>query len=154
MPFDRSRLPEPTTYFEGEGLTLKGPGKWKTTACLFHGGSDSMRVHAGSGAWVCMACGEKGGDVLGHHMQRHGLDFVEACKALGAWVDDGQPSKYRQHQLPFSPRAGLEVIRFECLLVAVSACNLAKGIELATADRERLLQAAARIEFIASEIAK
>lgn len=152
MPFDRSRLPEPLAYFEGEGLTPKGPGKWKTAACHFHDGSDSMRIHAGSGAWVCMSCGAKGGDVLSHHMQRHGLEFVDACKGLGAWVDDGKPSLHKP--LPFSARSGLEVLQFEALLVAVAACNLAKGIELASADRERLVQAAGRIEFIAGEIGK
>lgn len=154
MSFDRSRLPEPLAHYEGEGLTPKGPGKWKTTRCDFCGGSDPMRVHVASGAWVCMSCGVKGGDILSYHMQRHGLEFVDACKALGAWIEDDKPSKYRQHPLPFSARSGLEVIRFESLLVAVAACNLAKGIELASADRERLVQAAGRIEFIASEIGK
>lgn len=154
MPLDRSRLPEPATYYEGEGVALKGPGKWKTGACTFHNGSDSLRVHAGSGAWVCMSCGVKGGDVLAFHMLRHGLPFIEACKVLGAWVDDDRPPKYRQHPLPFSARAALEVVRFEVLLVAVAACNLAKGIQLASADRERLVQAANRIQFIAEEIGK
>lgn len=153
MTFDRSRLPDPAGYFEGEGLTLKGPGKWKTAGCAFHGGSDSLRINVQSGAWVCMAgCGAKGGDVLSYHMQRHGLEFVEASRALGAWVADGKPARHKP--LPFSARAALEVVSFEALLCAVAACNLAKGIELATADRERLVQAAARIQFIAEEIAK
>lgn len=152
MAFDRSRLPEPLAYFEGEGLTLKGPGRWKTAACTFHGGRDSMRVNIGGGAWVCMSCGEKGGDVLAFHMRRHGLEFVDACRAIGAWVEDGKTSTARP--LPFSARAALEVIRFEALLCAVAACNLARGIPLASADRERLVQAAGRIEFIASEIGK
>lgn len=154
MTFERDRLPEPASYFESEGLKLIGPGKWKTSRCDFHGGSDSLRVNTESGAWVCMSCGAKAGDVLGYHMQRHGLEFIEACKALGAWQDDGRPSRGRQAPLPFSARAGLEVIRFEALLVAVAACNLAKGIELASSDRDRLVQAASRIEFIAAEIAK
>jgi hypothetical protein len=154
VSFDRTRLPDPLAYFEGEGLTLTGPGKWKTARCDAHGGSDSLRVHADSGAWVCMSCGVKGGDVLAYHMERHGLEFVDACKALGAWIEDSKPSKYRQHALPFSARSALEVIKFEALLCAVAACNLARGIELATADRERLVQAASRIQFIAEEIGK
>ena len=32
-----------------------------------------------------MTCGAKGGDVLAFHMQRHGLRFIEAARALGAW---------------------------------------------------------------------
>lgn len=152
MGLDRSRLPEPLTHFEGEGLTPKGPGKWKTAACSFHGGSDSMRIHAGSGAWVCMSCGEKGGDVIAYQMRRHGQEFIEACKALGAWVDDGRTTVNKP--LPFSARSALEVIRSESLLVAVAACNVAKGIKLAGADLERLVQAAGRIEFITREVAK
>jgi hypothetical protein len=154
LTFDRSRLPDPVAYFEGEGLSLTGPGKWKTAECTFHGGGDSLRINTEGGGWVCMSCGVKGGDVLSYHMQRHGLEFVDACKAIGAWVDDGRQGSARQAPLPFSARAALEVIRFESLLCAVAACNLAKGIELASADRERLVQAAARIELIASEIAK
>lgn len=154
MAFERSSLPDPITYYQGEGLEPKGPGKWKTARCDFHGGSDSLRIHVASGAWCCMSCGAKGGDVLAYHMQRHGLEFIDACKALGAWVDDGKPSKYRQAPLPFTARAGLEVIAFEALLVAVAAGNLAKGIELASADRERLLQASSRIRFIAEEVTR
>ncbi len=51
MSFDRERMPDPVSYFEGEGLKLSGPGKWKTTGCTFHGGSDSMRINVASGAW-------------------------------------------------------------------------------------------------------
>lgn len=153
MSYDRARLPEPASYFEGEQVRLSGPGKWKTGPCDFHGGSDSLRVNTESGGWICMSCGVKGGDVLSFHMLRHGLPFVEAARALGAWTDTDRPSA-RRDPLPFSPRAGLEVIRFEALLVAVAACNIAKGIELASTDRDRLVQAAARIQFIAEEVGK
>jgi hypothetical protein len=34
-----------------------------------------------------MACCAKGGDVLAFHMQRYGLSFIDAAKALGAWED-------------------------------------------------------------------
>lgn len=152
MPFDRSRLPEPADYFDREGLKLTQHGKWKTGPCPFHGGSDSLRVNTERGGWVCMACGEKGGDVLSFHMQRHGLAFVEACKALGCWVENGTPSRVKP--LPFSARDALEVLRFETLLVAVAACNLGGGVELTSADRERLVKAAGRIQFLAEEIGK
>ena len=85
MPFDRTRLPEPAGYFASQGLTLKGPHRspWQTTACSFHGGSDSMRVNVINGAFVCMNCGVKGGDVLAYEMQASSLEFVAAAKALG-----------------------------------------------------------------------
>lgn len=144
MSFDRSRLPEAREYFGSEGLTLKGPGKWKTTNCVFHGGSDSMRINTASGAWVCMSCSEKGGDVLAYHMQSHSLEFVEAAKALGCWVDDGRPQR-PQKPAPLPPRAALQVLAFEATLAAVAAGNVAHGVTLTEPDRFRLLTAAARI---------
>jgi hypothetical protein len=34
-----------------------------------------------------MVCGARGGDVLAFHQHKHGLNFVEACKQLGAWLE-------------------------------------------------------------------
>lgn len=144
MSFDRERLPETVSYFESLGLRLKGPGKWKTTACNFHGGSDSMRVNVASGNWVCMSCGESGGDLLAYHMKAHHMEFVEAAKALGCWVEDGKPQR-PQKPTPLPPRAALQVIGFEATLAAVAAANVAHGKPLSEPDRFRLLTAAARI---------
>lgn len=144
MSFDRERQPEPNGYFESLGLRLKGPGKWKTTACTFHGGSDSLRINCGTGAWVCMSCGASGGDVLSYHMQAHHLEFVEAAKSLGCWVEDGKPQR-PQKPTPLPPRAALQVIGFEATLAAVAAANVAHGKPLSEPDRFRLLAAAARI---------
>ena len=150
MSFDRNLLPDPASYYEAQGLRLTGPrsAKWRTTACAFHGGSDSMRVNLRTGGFCCMAgCGARGGDVLGYHRAMHGLDFVEAAKDLGAWVDDGQPEVERK-PMPLPPRAALEVLAFEATLCAVSAGNLAKGIALSDADHERLQVCAGRINQI------
>ena len=154
MSFDRNLLPDAASYFEAQGLKLAGPGsaKWKTTACQFHGGSDSMRINTATGAWVCMSCGESGGDVLAYSMKLHGLEFVEAAKQLGAWVDDGKPQR-PQKPTALPPRAALEVMAFECCLVAVAAGNLAKGVTLSDADRARLMVAAGRINRIAGDFA-
>jgi hypothetical protein len=144
MSFDRERLPEPVGYYEGEGLSLTKRGKWRTTACRFHDGSDSLRINTASGAWVCMSCGAKGGDVLAYHMQAHGLEFVEAAKSLGCWVDDGSqqaPTK----PAPLPPRAALQVVGFEATLAAVAAANVARGVALSDVDLARLLTAANRI---------
>lgn len=148
MSFDRAQLLEPQAYFEGEGLKLSSRGKWRTSACSFHGGSDSMRINMATGAWVCMSCGAKGGDVLSYHMQAHGQEFIEAAKALGAWVDDGKPET-RQKPAPLPPRAALEVLSFEAMLAAVAAGNLAHGVALTAKDRARLLIAANRINKLA-----
>lgn len=142
--FIRDRLPDPTHYFEAAGLKLAGRGKWKTTRCEFHGGSDSMRVNVSSGAWVCMSCGAKGGDVLAYHMAATGQEFVDAAKALGTWVEDGTPQR-PQRPAPLPPRAALQVLAFEATLTAVAAGNVAHGKPLSEPDRFRLLTAAARI---------
>ena len=44
MTFDRRNLPDAVSYYESEGLKLTSRGKWRTTECKFHGGSDSMRI--------------------------------------------------------------------------------------------------------------
>lgn len=153
MSFERSRLPDPTDYFEREGVVITRKGKWRSAPCPRCGSRDNLRINITSGAHVCMGgCGLKGGDVLAYHMQVHGMDFVPACKALGAWIEDKNTSTAKP--LPFSARSGLEVIQSEAMLVAVAACNLAKGMELASADRDRLVKAAGRIRFIAEEIGR
>ena len=146
MPFDRSLLPDTVTYFENQGLTLKGPrsAKWKTTTCNFHGGSDSMRVKVSTGAWVCMSCGEKGGDVLAYEIKVGRREFVDAAKALGCWVDDGRP-QLQSKLTPLSPRQALSVMAFESTLIALAAGNVSNGVMLTDADRARLMVAANRI---------
>ena len=146
MSFDRNQLPDPVTYFENQGLTLKGPSgaKWKTTTCNFHGGSDSMRVNMASGAWVCMSCNVKGGDVLSYEMQSSGSEFTDAAKALGCWTDDGRPPTTTK-PTPISARQALSVMAFESTLTAVAAGNIAHGMNLTDTDRARLMVAANRI---------
>lgn len=84
--FRRDLLPEPLGYYASEGIRLSGRGAWRDALCPFHADTTpSLRVHAESGAFKCMACGASGGDVLSFHRRRHILGFVEAAKALGAW---------------------------------------------------------------------
>lgn len=147
MPLERDRMPDPRSYYEAEGLKLSKGRKWVTTACNFHQGSDSMRINLQSGAFVCMAgCGARGGDVLGYHMAAHGMEFVEAAKALGCWIEDGRPNPTTP--TPFSPRQALEVLSVEVNLVAIAAGNIAHGVVLSQVDFDRLLTAANRITRI------
>lgn len=116
MSLNRERLPDPDTFYSNEGLTLAGLSRaeWKTARCIFHGGSDSMRVNMASGAWVCMACNAKGGDVLAYRMQAHGEHFIDAAKALGAWVEDGksiQPANEYPRAKPARPPARTTINR-------------------------------------------
>ncbi|MBI5611897.1 MAG: hypothetical protein HY942_02330 [Gammaproteobacteria bacterium] len=82
--FKRDRLPNPGEYYHGQGLKLTGGGEWKSAVCPFHNDTKpSLRVRLDSGGFRCMACGAHGGDVLAFHMQRYGLRFFDAAKALG-----------------------------------------------------------------------
>jgi hypothetical protein len=146
--FQRNRLPDPISYYESRGLTLMGKGKWRTTSCSFHGGSDSMRINTGEGGWVCMSCGVKGGDILAYEMQVTGTEFPEVCKALGAWVGDDHIS-IQYKACPLTPRQALTVLAFESTLVAVAAGNAANGVALTDTDISRLFTAAGRINKIA-----
>lgn len=60
----------------------------------------------------------------------------------------------RQQRRPaaLTAREALEAVRFESLLVAVAAGNLANGADLSDDDLDRLLLAANRIERIAGEV--
>ena len=152
MGFERDRLPDAESYYQSHGLKLDGKGKWRTTECRFHGGSDSMRINTHTGAFVCMAgCGAKGGDVLSYEMADAGTDFVTAAKALGAWVDDGRPAPSRPTAIP--PRDALQILATEANLVAVAAGNVAHGVKLTQIDLDRVMQAASRITFIAEVFA-
>ena len=150
MSFNREKLPNPVSYFEGEGLMLRGHSKWKTTECRFHGGGDSLRINTQSGGWVCMSCGVKGGDVLSYHMQAYGMEFDEAAKALGAWVDDGKPQATKK-PTALPPRSALEVLGRESTIVAIAAGNIAQGLNLTDEDRSRLMVCAGRINKIAGD---
>lgn len=88
FPFRRDLLPNPVTYYREQGLKLGGGGAWKSALCPFHSdATPSLRVRIETGAFRCMVCGAHGGDVLAFHMRRHGLRFIDAARALGAWEE-------------------------------------------------------------------
>lgn len=147
MGFDRSLLPEPISYFESQGLILTSRGKWRTTECMFHGGSDSMRINVANGAWRCMSCGVHGGDVLSYQMQYHGTEFVESVKDIGAWVDDGKPEVIRK-PTAMSPRDSIQVLATESNLIAIAGHNVANQVNLTEDDLRRVRTAARRIAQI------
>ncbi|WP_298829378.1 CHC2 zinc finger domain-containing protein [uncultured Piscinibacter sp.] len=152
MSFVRERLPDPMAYLEAEGLHPIGSGRWRTVMCPFHGeNTPSLRVNTVSGGWVCMGCGAKGGDVLAFHMERHGLDFVEAARALGAWSDDGKPNTDRPRTL--SARDAMQVVAFELNVAIVVISDIRRGVIPTDADWQRFLIGAGRIQKLAGEFA-
>jgi hypothetical protein len=89
--FRRELLPVAAVYYQAQGLRLIGRGEWRSALCPFHPDrSPSLRVRVASGGYKCMACGERGGDVLAFHMRRYGLRFVAAAKDLGVWEEVSQ----------------------------------------------------------------
>lgn len=149
--FVKDRLPDPVDYFDLEGVPLKGPGRWKTGPCYFHDGSDSMRVNVDSGGWVCMACGTKGGDVLAYAMQRHGLGFVEAARALGAYIDDNKPHRGPAKAATLSARDAMQVVALELHVPVIVIADARSGVIPCDADWQRFLTSAGRIIALAQE---
>jgi hypothetical protein len=147
--FDRERLPDPLTYYtEQAGLVFKERrGRWRTTRCEFHGGSDSMRVNVESGAFCCMSCGASGGDVLAYHMRLHRMGFVEAARALGAWRSDprGQLTRIDRRPASLSAADALALIRTDVESLAIEAARAAKVGEIEPPVREYLIKTAARV---------
>ena len=87
--FNRALLPQPLEYYrDQQSMKITGTGEWRTALCPFHDDkTPSLRINVRNGAFKCMVCEAKGGDVIAFHMARHGLPFIEACKALGAWSE-------------------------------------------------------------------
>lgn len=150
MSYDRSLLPDPIAYFDAEGLPLTGRATWRTTRCYLHGGSDSMRVSTASGGWCCMACGAKGGDVLAYAMQRHGLEFVEAARSLGAWLDDGKPQRHDKPRT-LSAREAMELVAFDLQVLFVVLSDARRGLLPSDTDWQRFLERVGRVERLAGE---
>lgn len=149
--FIRDRLPDPASFFEGEGLRLTGRGNWRTAPCPFHGGSDSMRVNVQSGAWVCMNCGVKGGDVLAFERERTGCSFETAARSLGAWIDDGRKPTMPVKPRDFSAREALEVVAHELKVIFIVISDARRGLTPSDADWKSFIEAAANIEWLTQE---
>ena len=84
--FNKALLPPAASYYQREGVKLRGSREWRLALCPFHNDRHpSLRVNVNSGAFRCFVCDARGGDVLAFHRLRTGMGFVEAAKALNAW---------------------------------------------------------------------
>lgn len=73
-------------------MLAKAPcSEWVSITCPVHAGGNectpSMRVSLIDGHFKCMACGEKGGDVIALHRLITGASFMEAVLDLGGRFD-------------------------------------------------------------------
>ena len=153
MSFDRNAMPAIADYLAERGLTLTGArsSPWRTTRCEFHSGSDSMRANTVTGGWCCMACGVHGGDALAYAMQIDGLDFVEAARQLGCWVDDGNAPAKPFKPAGLRPTDALHLLAHEALICALVATDATKQ-QITQADAQRARVAAGRIQQLVSEV--
>jgi hypothetical protein len=149
--FLRERLPDPVQFFEAEGVPLTGSGRWKTGPCHFHDGSDSLRVNTQSGGWRCMSCDAKGGDVLAYAMQRHGLEFVQGARMLGAYVDDGKPHRGPACATTLTARESMQLAAHEILIATLVISDVKAGVIPSQSDWDRFVCSAGRLEMLASE---
>ena len=98
-----------------------------------------------------MNCGAKGGDVLAYAMQLHGLGFVEAARALGAYVDDGQPHKGATQAATLPARDAMQLAAQEVLLALVVISDIQRGVIPSVDDWRRFLRSASRLDLLAQE---
>lgn len=144
MSFNRENLPDPESFYKDnlQKVTLrKNQGKG---CCPFHEErTPSFSFNTVSGAFYCFGCGVHGGDILSFVMQRDGIEFIEAAKQLGAWINDGKGESRKP--TPISARDALYVLNMETLIIATAGANIANNIKLTNQDLKRLLQAANRI---------
>lgn len=87
--FKRDLLPDPQSFFEAQGMQLRGRGAWRMTKCVFHDDSRaSLSVNVHTGAFRCHSCQASGGDVLAFHRLLTGKGFRAAAAELGALRHD------------------------------------------------------------------
>lgn len=85
--FDRTLVPNAQAYY-GQFFALKGnKPKALVKCCFHHDKTASLSLDLLSGRFNCLGCSVSGGDVVDFHQQKTGLNFVESCKDLGAWVN-------------------------------------------------------------------
>ena len=91
-----------------------------------------------------MSCGAKGGNVLDHYMQRHGAEFVDAARALGAWKEGDTPAKPRRPGT-LSARDGLELLYADAMLMFVVGSDIGQNRTPSEADLQAVARAARRV---------
>jgi len=150
--FNRDHLPDWMTYADTHGIKVEGRGTWRSILCDFHTDTHaSLRINTKSGGWCCMSCGASGGDVLAHHMQRTGLDFIEAAKQLGAWKSSSANlqstgiSTGRERPRTLSARDALEMLHADALVMFVVCSDIGNGITPDEGDRASMRDIARRV---------
>jgi hypothetical protein len=149
--FHRENLPEPFHYYTDiAGLEFQErKGIWRTTDCL-HCGHSRLRINTETGGFVCMSgCGAKGGDVLAYHRAAHGMGFVEAATALGAYIEDGKPYTGPTRPAAVPARDLLQCVSQDLMQCAMVLSDALSGKLIYETDFETYRAAASRVIYIA-----
>lgn len=114
---------------------------------------------------ICPVCGERNPNTLSIGMNaqgaallkcwKSGCDVESICAALGVDVADLFPATYSaplQRRRMLTAGQALELLTDEAQLIALTGSNIAHGVELTDADRDRCLTAAGRIAYLADEV--
>ncbi len=149
MSFNKDLLPDPLSYYEGQGLSItkRGSKGWRATNCPFCDSCDNGNINLDSGAFHCWGCGVKGGDLVAFHMALHSLDFIDTAKALGAWVEDGK-SFNRTKPKAIGASDALDLLEYEIQLAAIAITDHVKGKPTTKEDAARLRVASGRINSV------
>ena len=120
------------------GVKQTGPGRWIARCPAHKDKSPSLAIRE-----------LEDGRVLLHDFA--GCSTNNVLAAVSLTLEDLFPERLAGHNSPKERRPfyAIDVLRcvaFEALLVAIAAHNLARGVELAEADRNRLLVAASRLQ--------
>lgn len=85
--FNRDLLSNPQAYYS-QFFALKGnKAKHLVLCCFHHDKEPSLSLDLTTGRFNCFGCGASGGDIVDFHQLKYDLNFKEAAKDLGAWVD-------------------------------------------------------------------
>jgi hypothetical protein len=122
-----------------QGVKQTGPGRWICLCPAHEDKHPSMNVKELADGKVLVICraGCSNADIIG----ATGLHWDALFPA-----PDNTIAEARREARRIPTADVLEALRGEMLIVAVSAFNLAEGVELSDADRDRLRLAAQRIE--------
>lgn len=120
-----------------------GEGRYKAICPAHDDHSPSLAIKESDGRLLLHCfCGCETADILA----AIGLDFLDI-------MPEQSMGNFKKDKKPFYAMDVLGIIKFEATLVYIYASDMAKGIALTSADKERLLLAASRINH-AYEVAK
>jgi hypothetical protein len=114
-----------------------GPNRWLACCPAHDDRNPSMNVKLGDDGTILVVC--RAGCDNNSIREAVGMEWIEFFPEKSTGIYD------RKLERAFPASDILKALDGEALIVAVAACNVANGIELTQDDKNRLLEASARI---------